>query len=399
MRKFSLLTVLATTALSVSACGNSEDTGYLGSRDDIIVTNRNMPPPEPVAVPKMTPEQEAELSANGEIATLKQTTEDDAEAARIKAQEQAIAEAKAEALKPIEGRDTPKPEAEKVAATQTATETTAETKKPEFKPMKQGIVPASATQPPPAVEPAAVKATPTVPPAMETTEMIPPPEHRKPAPVETAAASPVPPVPADNSGDIPANAKPGECYAKVLIPAVTETKTERVLVAEEQEVLARIVPAKYEVKKEQVLVREARQYWKPGTGPKQKVDQTTGEILCLVEEPAVYKTVEKRVLIEPEKPEYKTIPAQYETVSKTVTIEPERLEWRRILCETNLTPGTIAKIQQALNAKGFDAGPIDGKPGNQTLKALTAYQKENGLASRGITYETINHLGVSLAGA
>lgn len=393
MRSFSLLPLLAVTALSLTACGGNDDTGYLGSRDDIIITNRNMPKemkaPEPMPEPEMVKEM-----AEGEIATVKMDAEAKAEAARIAAQEKAIEEAKAEALKPIEGRDAEQvaklKEAEEAMAKQAAAGAAATTV-PKMAPVKE-IKVKEVMAKEPITQPTIQK--------MGTTQMIPPPELRKPEPAPVQASAPAPMMPVDNTGNVPPNAKPGECYAKVVIPAVTETITENVQIAEEQEVLARIIPAKYKVEKEQVLVREARQYWKAGTGPKQKVDKTTGEIMCLVEEPAVYKTIERRVLVEPERPEYKTMPAQFEKLSKTNIVQPERKEWRRILCETNLTPGTIAKIQQALQAKGFDVGTVDGKPGSKTMNALNKYQAKHGLASRGgITYETLDHLGVSLAGA
>ena len=131
---------------------------------------------------------------------------------------------------------------------------------------------------------------------------------------------------------------------------------------------------------------------------KQKVNQATGEVLCLVEEPAVYKTIEKRVLVAPERPEYKIIPAQYEKIMHTETIEAERLEWRRILCDTNVTPAVIMSLQSALNQKGFDAGKVDGEYGYKTNQAITAYQRKNGLAMNGLTYEVIDHLGIKLAG-
>jgi hypothetical protein len=199
------------------------------------------------------------------------------------------------------------------------------------------------------------------------------------------------------SGDIPPNARPGECYAKVLIPGRYETTTKRIKVADEQRVLNRIVPAKYETTTERIKIKEARQYWKAGRGPITKKNEVTGEILCLVEEPAEYKTIEKRVMIQPEQPEYKTVPARYETVTKQRMVQPENWEWRRILCETNLTSGSVRQIQTALNSKGYSV-KVDGRLGNDTLGAINRYQNSNGLASRGITYETLSHLGISLTG-
>lgn len=200
------------------------------------------------------------------------------------------------------------------------------------------------------------------------------------------------------AGDVPPNARPGECYAKVLIPAITESVTERFQVSEEQKVLDRIIPAKYQTTTERVKVKEARQYWKAGTGPITKKNEVTGEILCLVEEPAEYKTIEKRVLVSPEQPQYKMVPAKFDTITKQNIIKAESWEWRRILCETNLSANAITQIQRALNSKGYNVAP-DGRLGNATMNAINSYQLKNGLASRGITYETLNHMGVTLTGA
>lgn len=44
---------------------------------------------------------------------------------------------------------------------------------------------------------------------------------------------------------------------------------------------------------------------------------------------------------------------------------------------------SILEIQQALKAAGFDPGPLDGKDGPRTHKALTAFQQARGLSSDG----------------
>ena len=74
------------------------------------------------------------------------------------------------------------------------------------------------------------------------------------------------------------------------------------------------------------------------------------------------------------------------------------MEWRRILCETNVTPEVIMSLQNALNKKGYNAGKIDGRYGRQTINAVDQYQRRNGLAMNGLTYETLDHLGIKLAG-
>jgi hypothetical protein len=289
------------------------------------------------------------------------------------------------------------------------------------------------------------------------------------------------------NADLPPNAKPGHCYARVLIPATYKTSTEqviargeservettpakygtntkRVLVAEESErievrpatyktVTERVLvqparttliatPAKYETQSERVLVRQAYTTWKKGRGPVEKLDQATGEIMCLVEVPAEYRTVSKRVQVtapgtrEVTKPavyrtvtrrvvdtpaatrtvkipaKYSTIkvqtvvqpasqrtvkiPAKYQTVSKRVKVNEESLEWREILCDTNTTGDVVRRLQRALKAKNINPGPIDGVYGSQTRRAVNAYQKRAGLPTGALTIRTLNSLGVKL---
>jgi hypothetical protein len=101
---------------------------------------------------------------------------------------------------------------------------------------------------------------------------------------------------------------------------------------------------------EKVLESPAYTTWKKGRGLNEKVDHATGEIMCLVEVPAKYKTIEKRVLKSPvtikkvEIPaEYKTvrvkklakpaqekreaIPAEYQTIEKRMKVSDAKLTW------------------------------------------------------------------------
>jgi hypothetical protein len=359
MRHFHLLTVSAVTLLSVSACGyvTDGDMSYLGSRDDIVVQNNGM-----------TKSQAKEMAAK-KIETVKDDVAMATKGTVISGSEKIMS-------------------ATKMGSS-----------------------------------------------SMEAVPM------RSSSSVSSASMS----MPPGAAGDIPPNAKSGECYAKVLIPAVTETetrriqvseeqrvldrmvparyevRTERVQVSEEKQVLDRIIPAKYSVETERVMVKEARKYWKAGSGPITKKNEVTGEIMCLVEEPAEFrtiekrvmvepekpiyrmqpaefKTIEKRVLVEPERPEYRTVPAQFETIRKTRVVQPERWEWRRILCETNMGTDSIQRIQRALRDKGYNV-TVDGRLGDNTYDAINSYQRKNGLATRGITYETLERLGVRLTGA
>ncbi|MBK5099843.1 MAG: peptidoglycan-binding protein [Desulfobacteraceae bacterium] len=284
---------------------------------------------------------------------------------------------------------------------------------------------------------------------------------------------------------LPPEAKPGECYARVFIPPKYKNWTETVLkqqaservetiparygTAEEkvlvkeaskrfeeipaqykwveekvlvEEASTRLeeIPAKYEWVEEKILVKEAHTVWKKGRGIIEKLDNTTGEIMCLVEVPATYRTVKKRVLVTPAAVREVPIPAQYTTIKKRILVTPAsmreieipaayktvkvtkmvsppqekripisaeyqtitkterasdgRMEWRRVLCETNVSPGVISKIQNALLRAGHDPGPIDGVIGPLTNAAIKVFQKEKRLAVGALTYETIRSLGV-----
>ncbi len=290
------------------------------------------------------------------------------------------------------------------------------------------------------------------------------------------------------SGDLlPPNAQPGECYSRVLVPAVYETTTEQVLaktaservevvpatyefveetvmtreassklevipatyrtvteeiMVEPEKTVLREVPAQYGTESEQILIKPAYTTWKKGRGPIEKVDASTGEIMCLVEVPAEYRTVTKRVVVSPASTVSDVIPAVFKTVTRTVLDQPATtreieipaqydtvkvrklvtpaseqrfaipeeyttvskralvsdsfLEWRPILCETNTTPGLISRLQRSLNEAGYEAGSVDGVLGSATMRAVNKYQLDNGLASGQLTIATLEKLGVSL---
>lgn len=310
-----------------------------------------------------------------------------------------------------------------------------------------------------------------------------------PAPTPSGAARSV--VTASNTL-LPPNPKPGECYARILTPAKYSTSTEKVL---KKEAGTRIetIPAKFETVTEKVLVREAStkleivpaqygtvtekimvrpessrltqvpaQYktvtekvldkaahtvWKRGAGAaagavQTRIDNSTGEIMCLVNVPATYKTITKTVLAAPatvkeakvpaeyktvtrtvlKQPEstrvkqipaeYKTvtvqkmvtppqtreipIPAEYQTVTKRKKVSEESLNWSSVLCEVNMTPNVVKAIQNAVKTAGNYRGAVDGRMGPQTLAAVNAWAKSKGLpvGDNYIPMETIQAMGV-----
>jgi hypothetical protein len=255
------------------------------------------------------------------------------------------------------------------------------------------------------------------------------------------------------------DAKPGECYAKVVTqpeyltkkvkqlvkpaterieiePAVYETVKETVTVKgvsqmlevvpaqygeAEERILVRPayrraieMPALYDTVTERILVKPAYTTWKPGAGTSvRKIDEKTGEIYCLVEIPAEYRTESRQVLKEAAKLRYEDVPEEYTTVKKAVLKTPETTrvveipaefvvrevvkmvrapqekriaisaeyvevetqtlsavgveEWHQILCAENATQAKVVEIQNALKAAGLYSGAIDGVLGPVTI--------------------------------
>jgi len=132
------------------------------------------------------------------------------------------------------------------------------------------------------------------------------------------------------------SASVGMCFHEHYVPATYKTVSEQVLTKAATESVS-VIPARYEMVEEQLLVKEAstklvnipaefgveeeriidkpaHTIWKKGTGPIQRIDEATGEIMCLVEVPATYKTVKRTVLRSPARTETVAIPAEYRTV-------------------------------------------------------------------------------------
>lgn len=142
--------------------------------------------------------------------------------------------------------------------------------------------------------------------------------------------------------DVPA----GTCFNEYLEPATFRSVTEKILKREASEKLLTVpakyewvdekvmvkeastrvveIPATYETVVEEVLVEAARQVWKKGRGPKERIDDSTGEILCLIEVPAKYKKVTKRILKTPASTRQIAVPAGYKTQKiRRLIAEPE----------------------------------------------------------------------------
>jgi len=243
------------------------------------------------------------------------------------------------------------------------------------------------------------------------------------------------------AAQLPPNAKPGECYARVYSSPKYKTISKQVMIQPATEEI-KILPAKYEWAEKQVmlteatteykeipavykwvsekiLVKEAHTIWKKGRGNIERIDNATGEVMCMVHVPPKYKTVKKRIMVSPARIEeinkpavYKTIkykkmilppqkqvvpiPARYKTITKKVKIAEGQMTWKRTMCETNIDRNLVLKIQRFLRKDRYNPGPVDGILGRQTRRALKSFQRDKGLAIGSITYQTLEFMNIKV---
>lgn len=176
-----------------------------------------------------------------------------------------------------------------------------------------------------------------------------------------------------DSSLFPPDAKPGQCYARILTEEKYRTWEERVLVKDESESV-QIIPARYQTAQERVLVKEASSrietvpaeyemvaervlvkpasisiievpatfrtvteqvldkpaytVWKRGPATsfsdpvKSQSVNATGEVMCLVEVPATYKTITRKIVDVAAHTKEVEVPAEYKTVEKRVVKRP-----------------------------------------------------------------------------
>lgn len=136
----------------------------------------------------------------------------------------------------------------------------------------------------------------------------------------------------------------GGCFVEYYEPATYKTEVERVVIKPETEEIT-VIPAEYETVEEQVAVKEAssevvdvpaiyrtqtesvlvepsRSVWKEDCGLVERLDNATGETLCLVELPARYETLTKTVLDTPASTKTINVPAIYKTIKVQRLVQP-----------------------------------------------------------------------------
>ncbi len=166
---------------------------------------------------------------------------------------------------------------------------------------------------------------------------------------------------AETAALTPPDAKPGECYAKVVLPAEYETVEEKVLVKEPSESIS-IIPAEYDTVKaevevipethkltpipatykevvETITVKPAIRAWKSTLDEDAKPVSPTllaaiassgvdiqhakpGDCFREYYSPRKFKKVSEEILVQTEHNETSVIPPEFETVEKTIIVKP-----------------------------------------------------------------------------
>lgn len=134
-------------------------------------------------------------------------------------------------------------------------------------------------------------------------------------------------------GDSPPPARPGECWASAVTPAVIETVTEQVMVAEER--------------------RDAN-----------------GQLIS---------------------------PARFETRTAQRMVQDRETVWFRAPCPDDLTVHFVASLQRALKARGLYGAAVSGVWDAGTAEAVRRLQASRGLDSPTLSLAAARELGLSSA--
>ncbi len=101
-------------------------------------------------------------------------------------------------------------------------------------------------------------------------------------------------------------------------------------------------------------------------------------------------------MVEPATVKRISIPEEFQAITKRVQLSAEKMSWKPVLCETNTTSQIVRQIQQSLKKNGFYPGAIDGTIGEETMKAVIAFQEKQGLPRGGLDMDTFHALKVDV---
>ena len=198
-----------------------------------------------------------------------------------------------------------------------------------------------------------------------------------------------------------------------------------------------VVPAEFETQMRTVTLDSEHQMLEPCNS---NAHPELPQSFCVNEYPARAQQVPVQVLVKPETTKVVIEPAQYKTVRRQVIDRPARvievwhepaeevlpaqevampahtsqtlvpaethafkrtdyegkpqLALRQAVCEADLSTELVRTVQKHLKAEGYLTTAVDGLLGKDTISALHAYQFRHGLVSSGLTFETLEQMGI-----
>ena len=180
-------------------------------------------------------------------------------------------------------------------------------------------------------------------------------------------------------------AEPNQCFKEYFTPAKFEQIEKEILVKEESEEIKIIAPqfedtqeivvvkqaskkkvykpAEYETIEEKIEIEPAKAVWKKGDGPITKIDNSTGDIMCLVQVPAKYQIVKKTVLKTPSSIELVDVPetTQAVKVSKLVsdaTVDKVKIpaEYKKVSVKNKVSDASFSWRATGADGEGTYTG-------------------------------------------
>ncbi len=155
------------------------------------------------------------------------------------------------------------------------------------------------------------------------------------------------------------------------------------------------VPARYMTRMHRVLLDPGCACQVQGPPVRRRVTRRVlvrPESVAVREHPAVYRTVRHCEQLSAGRSHVVHVPAVYRTVHRARS--HERGGWAQVVCPDGLAPWAMARMQAALNARGYPAGPEDGLGRPETYAALKRWQRDNHLPAGQITTDSARALGV-----
>lgn len=136
-------------------------------------------------------------------------------------------------------------------------------------------------------------------------------------------------------GAPPPDAKPGDAWCLVTVPATYKTVTEQVQIRPATFYME-AVPAKYETKSEQVQIAPETKtaivvpakYKTEQAKQLVKEEYSTYEIV-----PAQWTFADETVVVKPEGKQLTVTPPVYKTVSEQILVEPAKTYWKKVPCD------------------------------------------------------------------